>query len=152
MEGCKEHREPAKEQQYGKQLFSNSGNPAVIEPSSLRPVVLRLRLLTDLPFSVSLSMAINSLMMQGHRLPKYSIDLMQSPSADEVFEIDVIELRVPCKMAFDLMRPPKFMIAKRPQIIGCKCRAGNRITLVFQTLMNFKYWDFFVFASVSVGD
>ena len=114
MEGCKEHREPAKEQQYGKQLFSNSGNPAVVEPSSLRPVVLRLRLSTDLPFSVNSSMAINSLMMQGHRLPKHSIDLMQSRGAAKVFEIDLIALRVPCKMANVSMSPPAFVSAKRP--------------------------------------
>ncbi len=110
MEGCKEHRESAKEQQYGKQLLSNSGNPAVVEPSSLRPVVLRLRLLTDLPFSVSASMAINSLMMQGHRLPKYSVDLIQSRSAAEVFEIDLIDRRVPCRMASVSMSPPSYVI------------------------------------------
>ncbi len=117
MEGCKEHRESAKEQQYGKQLFSISGNSAVVEPSSLRPVVLRLRLLTDLPFSVSLSMAIISLMMQGHRLPKYSIDLMQSRGAAEAFEIALIELRVPCKTASVSISPPAFMSAKRPLIV-----------------------------------
>ena len=49
MGGCKERREPAKEQQYGNRSFFISGNPAVIGPSSLRPVALRLRLLTDLP-------------------------------------------------------------------------------------------------------
>ena len=110
MEGCKEHRESAKEQQYGKQLLSNSGNSAVVEPSSLRPVALRLRLLTDLPFSVSASMAINSLMMQGHRLPNYLIDSIQSRGAAEVFEIDLIERRVPCRMASVSMSPTAFMI------------------------------------------
>ncbi len=123
MEGCKEHREPAKEQQYGKQLLSNSGNLAVVEPSSLRSVVLRLRLLTDLPFSVSLSMATNSLMMQGHHLPKYSMDSIQSPSVDEVFEADLIELRLPCKMANVSVSPPAFVSAKRPLVITSKCRA-----------------------------
>ena len=114
MGGCKERHEPAKEQQYGNRLFLISGNPAVIGPSSLRPVALRLRLSTDLPFSVGLSMAINSLMMQGHRLPKYPVDLMQSPSADEVFETDLIELRLPCKMASVSVSPPAFVSAKRP--------------------------------------
>ena len=110
MEGCKEHREPAKEQQYGKQLLSNSGNLAVVEPSSLRSVVLRLRLLTDLPFSVSVSMATNSLMMQGHYLPKYSMDSIQSPSVDEVFEIDLIERRLPCNMARISISLPAYVI------------------------------------------
>ncbi len=123
MGGCKECREPAKEQQYGNRLFFISGNPAVVGPSSLRPVALRLRLLTDLPFSVSLSMAINSLMMQGHRLPNYLIDSIQSRGAAEVFEIDLIELRVPCKMASVSMSPPAFMSAKRPPVITSKCRA-----------------------------
>ncbi len=110
MGGCKERREPAKEQQHGDRSFFISGNPAVIGPSSLRPVALRLRLSTDLPFSVSFSMAINSLMMQGHRLPKYSIDLIQSRSAAEVFETDLIERRVPCRMASVSMSPTAFMI------------------------------------------
>ena len=114
MGGCKERREPAKEQQYGNRLFFISGNPAVIGPSSLRPVALRLRLSTDLPFSVSASMSTNSLMMQGHRLPKYSIDLMQSRGAADVFEIDLIELRVPCKMASVSMSQPAFVSAKQP--------------------------------------
>ncbi len=124
MEGCKEHREPAKEQQYGKQLLSNFGNLAVVEPSSLRSVVLRLRLSTDLPFSVSLSMATNSLMMQGRHLPKYSMDSIQSPSVDEVFEADRIELRLPCQMASVSMRPPVFVIARRPLLRSCNRRAG----------------------------
>ncbi len=110
MGGCKERRETAKEQQYGNRLFFISGNPAVIGPSSLRPVALRLRLSTDLPFSANSIMAINSLMMQGHRLPIYSIDLMQSRCAAEVFEIDLIELRLPCKMASVSMSPTAFVI------------------------------------------
>ncbi len=123
MGGCKERRETAKEQWYGNRLFFISGNPAVIGLSSLRPVALRLRLSTDLPFSVGSSMAINSLMMQGHRLPKFSIDLMQSSGAAEVFEIDLIEVRVPCKMANVSMSPPAFVSAKRPLVIISKCRA-----------------------------
>ena len=123
MEGCKEHREPAKEQQYGKQLLSNSGNLAVVEPSSLRSVVLRLRLLTDLPFSASSSMAINLLITQGHYLPKYSMDLMQSRGSAEAFEVDLIEFRVPCKMANVSMSPPAFASAKRPLVTTSKCRA-----------------------------
>ena len=68
-------------------------------------------------------MAINSFMMQGHRLPKYSVDLMQSRSADEVFEIDLIELHVPCIMASVSMSPPAFVSAKRPLVITSKSRA-----------------------------
>ena len=123
MGGCKERRETAKDQRYGHRLFFISGNPAVIGPSSLRPVALRLRLSTNLPFSVDSSMDINSLMMQGHRLPKCSIDLMQSRGAAEVFEIELIELRVPCKMARVSMSPPAFVSAKRPPVITSKCRA-----------------------------
>ncbi len=51
MGDYKECREAATEQRCANRCLFVPGNPAVIGPCSLRPVALRLRLSTDLPFS-----------------------------------------------------------------------------------------------------
>ncbi len=134
----KERRQAAKEEQRTNCCFLFPGNPAVIGPVSLRPVALRLRHLTDLPFSVRSIMASNLLLMHGHHLPIYSIDLIRNAGVDVVFVVDLIRNRTPRDMAIASMSPPAFAVVKRPLLRLCKRHAGIWITLLFQTLKEYQ--------------
>ena len=61
--GCVDRQDMAIGEQQT--VLLESGNPAIVELSSLRPVALRLRLSTNLPFSVDPSMQQKKLNLQA---------------------------------------------------------------------------------------
>ena len=119
----KECRQASKEQQRTNCCFLFPGNPAVKGLVSHRPVALRLRHLTDLPFSVRSIMASNLLLMHGHHLPIYSIDLIRNAGVDVEFVVDLIRNCVSCELANVSTSQPAFVIAKRSLTISGKRRA-----------------------------
>ena len=106
----KERRGAAKEQQRTNCCFLFPGNPAVKGLVSHRPVALRLRHSTDLPFSVRSNMASNSSMVHVHRLLNYSIDPIRNAGVDLVFVIALIRNCVPCQVAIVSMSAPAVVI------------------------------------------